>query len=599
MIVSACLTLAGVHGLVWLRQRKALANLMFALLAAGTAGMAACELAMMLAATPATYGVALRWFQVPVWISVVALALFVQLHLRAGRVWLAWAVVVLRTIVLAVNFLSPTNVNYRAITSLRPIPFLGETVAVPVGVANPWMLLAQLSLVLLLVHVVDVTWTAGRRGERRAALLVGGSTVFFVVTGTAQAIVVFWGLVPMPLTPSLFFTGLVMAMGYELSSRVLRAAQLAGQLQEREAELQRERALTDAVFDSVPGLLYLYTAEGRLLRWNRQHESRTGYTTAEMARMSAADWFAPEDVDTMRVAWEQVFCGGHVSLELPIKHKDGSKVPYLLTGVRLQIDGRPHLVGIGIDVAQRKAMELEADRQRAELAHMARVTTLTELSGALAHELNQPLAIILSNAQAAQRFLAQEPPDLAEVRDILADIVAADRRAGQVIQRLRALLKRSEPDRQPLGPNEVVLEVVALLRSELTGRGVLLSLQLAEDLPRIDGDRIPLQQVLLNLVTNACDALAANAPSERRLSISTCLDTTGVRLSVADNGAGLPPEASRIFDSFYTTKPHGLGMGLAICRTIVEAHGGRIWAEANADRGATFHVSLPHPKGSP
>jgi PAS domain S-box-containing protein len=596
-IAAASLTLAGVHGFVWLRQRETLANLMFALLALGTAGMAACELAMMQAATPATYGVALRWFQVPVWIAVVSLAVFVRLYLKAGRGWLAAAVVGLRTLVLAVNFLAPTNVNYRAITGLRQISFLGEPVAVPVGVANPWMLVAQLSLLLLLVYVVDATRTVWRRGERRAAWLVGGSTVFFVLTGTAQAIVVFWGLVPMPLTPSLFFTGLVTAMGYELSSGVLRAAQLAGQLQEREAELQRERALTDAVFDSVPGLLYLYTAEGKLLRWNRQHETRTGYTSAEMAGRSADDWFPPEDVDAMRAAWQQVFGGGNVSLELPIKLKDGSQVPYLLTGVRLMIDGRPHLVGIGIDVAQRKAMELETDRQRAELAHLARVATLTELSGALAHELNQPLAIILSNAQAAQRLLARDPPDLAEVRDILADIVAEDRRAGQVILRLRALLKRGEPERRPLGLNEVVLEVVALMRSELIGRSVLLSLQLADDLPRIWGDRIPLQQVLLNLVTNACDAVAGNPPGERRLTIQTRADEAGVRLSVADNGCGLPPDAPRVFDSFYTTKPHGLGMGLPICRTLVEAHGGRIWTEANADRGATFHVSLPHPKG--
>lgn len=593
MTASACLTLAGVHALVWLRHRETQANLMFALLATATAGMAACELTMMRAADPAAYATALRWFQVPVWLAVVSLALFVRLHLRAGRRWLAGAIIGLRTLVLGANFLSGANLNYLEITRLDTVRFLGEGVAVPVGTANPWMVLAQLSLLLLLVYVIDATWTALRRGERRTALLVGGGTVLFVLAGTTQAILVFWGVVPMPMTASLFFAGLVMAMGYELSSRVLAAARIARTLQERETELRQERALTDAVFDSVPGLLYLYTADGRLVRWNRQHETRTGYSAAEMAGMRAGDWFAPEDRPAIENAWKQVLDGANVTLELPVRLQDGSRVPYLLTGVRLMIDGKPHLVGIGIDVARRKAMEVEAARQRAELAHLSRVATLSELSGALAHELNQPLAIILSNAQAAQRFLAQDPPDLAEVRDILADIVTEDRRAGEVIRRLRALLKRGETERRLLDLNEVVHEIVALLRSDLLGRGVSLELGLAPALPAVAGDHVPLQQVVLNLLANAGDAVAANPPATRRISISTADEDREVRLSVRDNGCGLPPESDRIFDSFYTTKPDGLGLGLALCRTIVEAHGGRIRAERNPDRGTTFHVHLP------
>jgi C4-dicarboxylate-specific signal transduction histidine kinase len=312
-----------------------------------------------------------------------------------------------------------------------------------------------------------------------------------------------------------------------------------------------------------------------------------------MARMTVADWFAAEDLDAMRTAWQQALTGGSVIAELPIRMKDGSRVPYLLTGVRVVIDGRPHLVGIGIDIAQRKAVEAEAARQRAELAHLSRVASLSELSGSLAHELNQPLAIILSNAQAAQRLLAKQPPDLAEVRDILADIVAEDRRAGDVIKRLRAFLKHGEPERHPLSLNEVVGNVLALVRSELLGREIELDLDLAQNLPRISGDRIPLEQVVLNLVTNACDAMADVPAAQRRLSISTGRDGADVRMSVRDAGSGLPPQPGRVFDPFYTTKPNGLGMGLTICLTIVTAHGGRLWAESNPGPGATFHVALP------
>ncbi len=596
MVASACLILAGVHGLVWLRDRAARANLMFALLAGGTAVMAAGELGLMRAATPEAYGEWLRWYQAPVWLTVAALVGFIHCYLQAGRAWLAWTVVGLRTVVLGINCISPVNINYRELHRLERLPFLGEPVSVPLGVANPWMVLAQLSLLLLLAYVVDAALTAWRRGDPRAALRVGGSTVVFVVAGTAQAILVFWRIVPMPITASAFFTGLVLAMGYELSSRVLQAAQTARELEEREAELRRARALTDAVFDSVPGLLYLYTADGKFVRWNRQHETQTGYTSAEMAGMNVADWFEPEDMDAVRAAWSQVLAGGRVSLELPVRLKDGRRVLHLLTGVRVLIDGKPHLVGIGIDIAARKAMEVEAARQRAELAHLSRVASLSALSGSLAHELNQPLAIILSNAQAAQRLLAAQPPDLAEVGDILADIVAEDRRAGEVIKRLRALLKGSEPDFQWLSLNGVVESVAALLRSELLGRHVVLTLQLADALPLVRGDRIPLEQVVLNLIANACDAMAVRPPEERRLVIATRAGPDGVELSVRDTGCGLPAEAGRIFDSLFTTKPHGLGMGLAICRTIVTAHGGTISAEANPDRGATFHVRLPGAK---
>ena len=593
MIVSACLTLSGVHVLVWLRQRGELANLMFALLAAGTAGMAACELSMMHARTPEEYSTLLRWFHVPVWVAVVSLVGFIHFHQQAGRAWLAWATIGARTISLGINFLSAANINYREITSLQRIPFLGEPVSVPLGVPNPWMLLGQLSLLLLLAYVVDASLAAWWRGEKRTALLVGGSTTIFVAVGIAQAILVFWRVIPIPVTTSLFFTGLVMVMGYELSSRVLRAAQMARELRQREAELSRERALTEAVFDSVPGLLYLYTADGKFVRWNKQYGFRTGYTTTEMAKMTAADWFEPEDLETMRAGWSQVLAGGSITMELPVRMKDGSRVPYLLTGVRVFIDNQPHLVGIGIDIAHRKAMELEATRQRAELAHLSRVASLSELSGSLAHELNQPLGIILTNAQAAQRLLSREPLDLAEVRDILADIVSEDRRAGEVIHRLRALLKGGEPKREPLTLNDLVEEVVALMRSDLIGRGVTLNLQLAAGLPLICGDRIPLEQVLMNLVSNGCDAMGAYPAAERQLTISTQKDEAGVKVSVRDAGCGLPPEPARMFESFFTTKPQGLGMGLAICRTIITTHGGKIWAEPNSDRGATFHVVLP------
>ncbi len=222
---------------------------------------------------------------------------------------------------------------------------------------------------------------------------------------------------------------------------------------------------------------------------------------------------------------------------------------------------------------------------------------LGELSGSLAHELNQPLTAILSNAQAAQRFLAHNPPCFDKLAEILADIVKSDHRAGAVIQRLRSLLRKEEAQRHPLDVNDVVEESLRLMRSDLLNRQVVVSTQLADVLPAVSGDRNQLQQVLLNLVINGCDAMDGREV-DRRLLVRTRATAQGnVEVSVGDRGVGIPAaDLERIFEPFVTTKTHGLGLGLAICRSIVEAHGGRLWATNNADRGATLHCELPAKK---
>ena len=249
-----------------------------------------------------------------------------------------------------------------------------------------------------------------------------------------------------------------------------------------------------------------------------------------------------------------------------------------------------HFIGIKEDITGRKRSEQELHQQRNQLTHLSRVTMLIELAGSLAHELNQPLTAILSNAQAAQRFLAHEQPDLGEIRDILADIVAEDKRAGEVIRRLRLLLKKGVVQQQPLLVNEIVQEVLKLVRSDLVNLNFATQTELAPNLPVIQGDAVQLQQVLLNLVLNACDAMAGATRDHRRLTIRTGLNNDGwVHLTVADRGEGIVPEKlQQVFEPFYTTKASGLGLGLAVCRSIVTAHGGRLWATNNPGGGATF-----------
>jgi len=232
---------------------------------------------------------------------------------------------------------------------------------------------------------------------------------------------------------------------------------------------------------------------------------------------------------------------------------------------------------------------------QAELAHVNRVTTMGQLAASIAHELNQPLTAAVTNAHAALRWLGLQPANLAEAREALASIVDDGKRAGDVIGRMRALIKKAPPRKDGLDINEVILGVCALTRGELAKNGVSLQTQLADGLPLTQGDRVQLQQVMLNLIMNAIEAMSAVSHGSRELLIGTSTDASGtVRITVQDSGPGLNPETfDRLFDPFYTTKANGMGMGLSICRSIVEAHDGRIWASPTAGSGSTFHFILP------
>ncbi|HTV63159.1 MAG TPA: ATP-binding protein, partial [Verrucomicrobiae bacterium] len=247
------------------------------------------------------------------------------------------------------------------------------------------------------------------------------------------------------------------------------------------------------------------------------------------------------------------------------------------------------------DVTEQVRGEEALRQTQTELTRVSRLTTMGELTASIAHEVNQPLAAVVTNANAISRWLAAAPPNLNEARKAVRRIARAGKRAGEVIKRIRALVKKSEPTRTPLNLNKLIQETVALTQPELTRKKVSLKIELAPDLPRVPADRVQLQQVLLNLVVNAVDSLSSVANRRRVLRISTGHpQPDAVHVSVRDTGAGInPQENGRLFEPFYTTKPNGLGMGLAISRSIVEAHGGRLWAEANKGRGATFQFTLP------
>ena len=599
MIASACLTLAGIQLLVWWKIRNAWPNLLFCLTAISTAAFAFCELRMMLARTPAEFASTLKWAHIPVWLVLVSLVGFVRLFLKAGRPWLAWTVCGLRTSALVLNFLVGQNLNYREITRLRQIPFLGESVQIAEGVPNPWMLVGQLGLIALLIFAADASVTAWRRGDRHNALTVGGSIVFFTLVSTGQSLAVFWGIAKGPIVASISFMGLVAVMGYELSLGAVRAFQLDHKLQLSEAGLHEiEERMRLAVESADFGIWTRDLARNEIWATDKWR-SLFGFPMRERLEIDhILQRLHPEDRDGFRSIIEMAIQGGGTyEMEYRIILPSG-QIRWIASHGRVEFDGagKPILVrGISHEITRRKEAEQETQNLQQEIAHMARASILGQLASGLAHEINQPLGAILRNAEAAELFMQNESPDLDEIRAILADIRKDDQRAGSVIDRMRGLLKRHNLDKRPVDVAELVHGVVALARADAAGRHVKLEVAVADDLPPVHGDRVHLQQVLLNLIVNGMDALdEANREDQRvRITAVVCGPQT-VEIAVSDSGCGIPADKlAHIFDPFFTTKPNGLGMGLPISRTIIEAHGGSLWAANRKEGGASFRFSLP------
>ncbi|MBM2805649.1 MAG: hypothetical protein HW419_3542 [Deltaproteobacteria bacterium] len=364
--------------------------------------------------------------------------------------------------------------------------------------------------------------------------------------------------------------------------------------------LRGERAFLRQVIDIDPNFIFAKDREGRFTLVNQAVadaygttvEGVIGKTDAEFnPNREEVEFFRRMDQDVMDTKQERFIP------EERITDAQG-KVRWLQTVKRpiVAMDGSANQVlGASTDITKRKEAESELQQQREELAHVTRISTMGELAASLAHELNQPLTAILSNAQAAQRFLAVKPADLEEIKDILRDIVEDNNRAGEVIRRMRALVKKDDLAFVALDLAGLIRDVVQLVHSDADLRNIRMSFESASQLPLVRGDKVQLQQVMLNLLLNAFDAMKDTPVNERE--VVTRVETKGagsVEVSVRDHGTGLTSDKlDKIFQPFYTTKREGLGMGLSISRSIIGTHGGRLWAENNADRGATFYFTVP------
>src|SRR5213080_1451963 len=375
-------------------------------------------------------------------------------------------------------------------------------------------------------------------------------------------------------------------------------ARLQGEIEQREAKIRR---LVDANIIGV----FVWDVEGRILEANDAFLRIIQYDREDIVagRVCWTDLTPPEWRDDTAQRVVDVMTTGTVQpREKEYFRKDGSRVPVLVGGAAVGEEPRQAIAFV-LDLTERKRAEADArdseGRNREmemELAHANRVATMGQLTASIAHEVKQPIAAAVSNAQAALLWLDRQPPDLEEVRQALASIVKDGMRAGDVVGHIRDLIKKAPPREDRLEINAAIREVIELTRGETGKNGVCVQAELADGLPLIRGDRVQLQQVMLNLIINAVEAMTGVSEGPRELLISTAKsETGGVRVAMRDSGPGLAPaDLERLFTAFYTTKPKGLGLGLSICRSIVEAHGGRLWASANAPRGAVFQFALPH-----
>jgi PAS domain S-box-containing protein len=362
-----------------------------------------------------------------------------------------------------------------------------------------------------------------------------------------------------------------------------------------EAALARSERRMAVMADALPVVISYIGSDFRYRFSNLAHQRFHGLPRESIIDQFIWDVIGQETYDAVRDRIEAALSGQQITFEKEVPHKAGLLHVHASYVPHFDIDGSVlGMYALIQDVTERVHAEEESRRHRAELAHVARVATLGELTASFAHQLSQPLAAIVSNAQAARRYLGREQPDYHELQGALVDIADDGLRAGEVIRRIRSLLKKGDLARTPLHINGVIQDVLGLVDRDLISMNVIIRTDLAPDLPVLLGDRIQLQQVVLNLTLNALEAMEDQNDAPCEIVFQTALiDLNHICVSVQDSGKGLAPdEQDRIFEAFYTTKAEGLGMGLSINRTIVEAHGGRLWGASNPDRGATFSFTL-------
>lgn len=571
--------------------------------------MGFCELSLMLTDSPEEFVRIIRRGHLFFGVTVAASLLFVHLDFGTGRTWLLLLALGLRAAAVMANLVTEGSLHFLSIQSLEKIRFLGESVSIAGEVTeNPWVRLGQLAALVQIAYVTDASihlWRRGGRTNRHRAAWIGGSTVLLFLVGLVLVGSISAGALRAPILISFPFFGMVLAIGYEMSSNLIRTAHLAKELEVNERRLALAGAAGRIAFwewDVKNDRIWI-SKEG----WAVFGIEPVGEVTFERFMRHVHEDDRRRLQETVQDSVEKT---GAYTAEFRLVAADGGRPRWLSAVGRVEKNnnGEPVLFrGFSIDVSRRKDAEAQAEQQRRELTHLSRVGTLGALSGALAHELNQPLAAILSNAQVGRRKLGPEQTHLNEMDEILNDIVDDAKRAGGIVHGMRAMFTKDAPvDSQPVDLHAVVVDSLKLLHSEIIARKIPIEFKPPPPLPPITASFIEMQQVLINLIVNSLDALSAQGadvlapPPVIRIRLFATPDQ--ITLEVADNGPGIPPEhLEHLFEPFFSTKSagKGLGLGLSISRGIVECYGGKLIAVPPEDGcGAVFRITFPAPAGT-
>jgi PAS domain S-box-containing protein len=375
--------------------------------------------------------------------------------------------------------------------------------------------------------------------------------------------------------------------------RVVGASKIARDITQRKRAEEALRLFRVLVDHSKDAIWVIDPETLRFIDMNERACTDLGYSRDELLSKSVHDIDPTISSSTRARISDQLRDSGSTLFESLHRRKDGTTFPVEVSIKQVQLD-RAYRVSVTRDITQRKRAEQALQESQAALARTNRITAMGELTASIAHEINQPLAAVVTNASASLRWLSVQPPNLAEAREAMTHAMQEANRASNVIKRVRTLLKKASPELQPLGISEIIREVLALTHNDLVAADVAVQTELADDVSLVLGDHIQFQQVMLNLIMNAVDAMSTITDRRRELIIRCAKDVHGVLVQVQDSGKGLDRDhANRIFEPFVTTKPHGIGMGLSISRSIIEAHGGRLWAIPGSPYGAVFQFILP------
>jgi len=586
-----CVMLALLHILLWMKDRSKMAYLLSAVMALSAAASAIAELSLLHTQSVSAYLLIMRWQVFFVYLLLMPLLWLVSLRLDSSHRWLANLIVAIWTVALVINFVSPGNLVYENLDEItRYTTIWGEHYSHGVGPENPWNILANVAVLLILIYVIMASNKSWRRGEHKRTIVIGGSIVAFLLLGGIHSMLVDSGMLATPYMVSFAYLAIVLAMSYELVSDAVQVPMLSREIHANEKRWQD-------LLENVQLAVIAIDAKGCISYANPFFEKLSGYSANNLQDKQLITLLPEDEREEFRMRIEQAMkIGPRPHSQWTVICATGEERQLAWSAVR-QNDSNGEFAGIiavGADITERLTTQRELQQSQRELERLTRASMLGELASALAHELNQPLTAILSNSQAALRFMANDQVGFGELHDILEDIVRDDKRAGEVIHSMRAMLRKGEIKREQFDIKKAIDEVVTMLHNELDAQSIRVEIELPTDLPLISAGRVEIQQVLMNIILNAARAMQSTPTEQRAISIQACKDEANITLLITDRGSGIDPsDLPNIFTAFYSTKSANMGMGLAICKRIIEAHGGKICAENNPLGGAVFTFTLP------